>query len=97
MFVNIYIYRGLYIHNRILQAVCGYDGTVRSVADSSRRLPDTFFQHNLPRNIRVCSLILTVFVVHIGHHLMKKGRLDKYVLLSYFYNIKEKGKVMPFV
>lgn len=64
MFVNIYIYRGLYIHNRILQAVCGYDGTVRSVADSSRRLPDTFFQHNLPCNIRVCSLILTVRSAH---------------------------------
>lgn len=26
---------------------------------------------------------------------MKKGRLEKYVLLSSFYNIKEKGKVMP--
>lgn len=43
------------------------------------------------------ALLFKQLVLYIGHHLMKKGRLEKYVLLTSFYNIKEKGKVMPFV
>lgn len=65
LFVCTYIYIGGFsLHNRNLQAVCGSYGTVRSVTESTRRLPDTFHQHDLPCNIRVCSLILTVSSAH---------------------------------